>query len=386
MVQRASAINPAVLVWARERAGLSIADVAARLGKDSEVISAWERGDAFPAYGQLEKLAESLYRRPVALFFLPEPPEETAVRKEFRTLPDADIAELGADTRYALRDAHAFQTSLRELTGGRNPSERLLFRELQASSRSNLVLLSAKLREYLGVSLDAQQRWANPEVAMNEWRSALEGVGLFVFKRSFADRDVSGFCLHDDEFPLIVVNNSTPFSRQIFTLFHELAHLLFGVSSITKEDPGLLARFALADRQLEIACNRLAAEVLVPEASFPWESFQSSALGSFLDSMAERYNVSREVILRRLRDRGLLTDDMYADKAREWASEPARQGGGAGGGSYYATQSAYLSKAFLGLAFSQFRAGRITLPEIAEHLRMRARNVVKFEDFLFTRG
>lgn len=386
MVQRATAINPAVLVWARERAGLSVAEVAERLGKEPEVIAAWESGDSFPAYGQLERLAESLYKRPVALFFLPSPPDEPAVRNEFRTLPDADIAQLGSDTRYALRDAHAFQTSLRELTAGRNPADRLIFRDLRASSRTDLVVLAAKVRSYLGIGLSEQQRWANPERALNAWRSALENVGVFVFKRSFADRDVSGFCLQDEVFPLIVVNNSTPFTRQIFTLFHELAHILFGVSSITVEDPSIMARFSPPNRQLEVACNRFAGEVLVPDVSLPWETYEESNLGSFLDSMSERYNVSREVILRKLRDRDLVSSEQYRQRSASWALEPARDESGESRGNYYATQSAYLSKAFLGLAFSQFRAGRITLPEIAEHLGMRARNVAKFEDYLFRRG
>jgi len=386
MVQRASAINPALLVWARERAGLSIGEVAERLGKEPEVIAAWESGDAFPAYGQLERLAESLYRRPVALFFLPSPPDEPAVRNEFRTLPDSDIADLGSDTRFALRDAHAFQTSLRELTAGRNPAERLIFRDLRASARTDVVDLAARVRDYLGVSLAEQQSWPNAERALNVWRSALENVGVFVFKRSFSDREVSGFCLHDDVFPLVVINNSTPFTRQVFTLFHELGHLLFGVSSITVEDPSIVERLSPPNRFIEVACNRFAAEALVPDSSFPWDTFQGSALEGFLIQMSDRYNVSREVILRKLRDRDLVSGDQYAQRAAIWASEPARGDAGEGGGSYYATQSAYLSKAFLGLAFSQFRAGRITLPEIAEHLRMRARNVAKFEDFLFARG
>lgn len=386
MVQRASAINPAVLVWARERAGLSVEEVAERLGKEPDAIAAWERGDAFPAYGQLERLAESLYKRPVALFFLPSPPKEPAVGNEFRTLPATDIAELGADTRYALRDAHAFQSSLRELTAGRNPADRLIFRDLYASAEVDLVGLAASVRTYLGISLSEQQGWANPEHALSAWRAAVESVGVFVFKRSFADRGVSGFCLQDEIFPLIVVNNSTPFTRQIFTLFHELAHILFGVNSMTVEDPTIFARFSAADRRLEIACNRFAAEVLVPDHSLPWDTFREESPGSFLDAMSERYNVSREVILRKLRDRGLVSSEQYADRAAAWAAEPARNDGGESGGNYYATQSVYLSKAFLGLAFSQFRAGRITLPEIAEHLGMRARNVAKFEDYLFRNG
>lgn len=385
MIQRASSVNPSVLVWARERAGLSVAEVAERLGKAPELIASWERGEAFPAYGQLERLAETLYKRPVALFFLPSPPEEPPVRSEFRTLPDADLDALGPDTRYALRDAHAFQASLRELSGGRNPAERLILRDIRPTLRSDIVRLARESREYLGVSLEQQLRWPDARRGMDAWRTALERVGVFVFKRSFADRDVSGFCLHDDLFPIIVVNNSTPFTRQTFTLLHELGHLLYGVSSMTTVDQSMQGRLSPGNREVEMACNRYAAEALVPDASFPWSQFQRSDQDSFVEEMAERYSLSREVILRKLRDRALVTSDEYATRAASWVSEPARENASEeGGGSYYATQSAYLSRAFVQLAFAQLRSGRISLAEMSEHLRMRARNIAKFEDFLST--
>jgi hypothetical protein len=67
---------------------------------------------------------------------------------------------------------------------------------------------------------------------------------------------------------------------------------------------------------------------------------------------------------------------------RQWADEADSRSEGSGG-NYYATQAAYLGKAFLSLAFSQYRAGKITLPELADHLRIRAKNIGKMEDFAF---
>src|SRR5687768_14085816 len=112
---RATAVNPRLLVWARERAGLALTDAASRIGKSAEALEAWEQGRSHPTYLQLEALAERVYQRPVALFFLPEPPAEEPVRRQFRTLPDIEIEALSSDTRFALRDARAFQESLREL-------------------------------------------------------------------------------------------------------------------------------------------------------------------------------------------------------------------------------------------------------------------------------
>ncbi len=90
MAQTVSGINPRVLAWARSQAGLTIDDVAARMKKDPALIEGWEKGESAPTYSQLERLAYVLYKRPLALFFFPEPPSEPSPNKSFRTLPESE--------------------------------------------------------------------------------------------------------------------------------------------------------------------------------------------------------------------------------------------------------------------------------------------------------
>lgn len=384
MSVRATAANPNVLAWARERAGLSIEDVARRIHKQPADVLAWEQGEDAPTYNQLEYLAETLYKRPVALFFLPEPPDETPLETAFRTLPDSDLADLESDTRYALRDALGFQESLRELTSGTDRSINLITRDLRAGGDADIFHLAANVRRYLEITLGEQRRWRSTREALDSWRDTLENRGVFVFKRSFEQSEISGFCLDDAEFPLIVINNSTPFSRQIFTLFHELGHLLFGLSGITTNDMSFVERLTGEPHALEVACNRFAAEFLVPEATFPWNRFPQRNPLEAITSVATSYMVSREVILRRLVDVGLVDSETYAREVKRWSAE--REGRSTGsGGNYYATQVAYLGRNFLNLAFSQFHAGNLTLLELAGHLRIKTRNVGRLEDFLVTR-
>jgi Zn-dependent peptidase ImmA (M78 family)/transcriptional regulator with XRE-family HTH domain len=383
MSDRATALNPAILIWARERAGLSLAAAAAQLGKAEADLAAWEAGESSPTYVQLETLAERVYRRPVAMFFLRLPPAEAPVRREFRTLPDAEIESLDADTLYAIRDARAYQDSFRELSGGVNLAERQLLSDIRAHPEDDPAVLAAAVRKYLGITATEQQSWPDTRAAMTAWRVALEAVGVLVLKRSFDQREISGFCLDDPQFPLIVVNNSTPFARQVFTLFHELAHLLFGVSTLTKEGAGFLARLDPEVRRLEMACNRFAAELLVPPETVPWAEFEPNSVADFAARMARRYRVSREVILRRLLDRGMIAPSTYSTFVEEWNRDiPPRAGGG---GNYYATQWAYLGPTFLGLAFTRYRQGAISLAELAEHTRVRAKNLAKLETYLLER-
>ena len=362
---------------------MTVEDAAARISKSPDDLVAWEAGERFPTYNQLEALAERVYHRPVALFFLPEPPEEHPPVSEFRTLPEPEKASLDADTLLALREAWSFRESIRQLSEGESPAERQIWRDLR-SSLGDASVLASRAREYLGVPLAQQMSWRSMSDAMGKWRDLVEAAGVFVFKRSFDQRDVSGFCLDDPEFPVVVINNSTSFSRQIFTLFHELAHVLFDVSGITKVDSSFVDRLSGEAGRIEVACNRFAAEFLVPPDAFPWAEFQRPPYDEAIAAVARRFKVSREVILRRLLDAHRVTSAEYREKVWAWFQEFQGMERGSGG-HYYNTQAAYLGRAFLDLAFSQFYAGRLSLPELAEHLGMKARNVGRLEETIMAR-
>lgn len=70
------AVNQEILRWARESMNLTLEDVALRMNKDVETIEYWEEGTESPTYVQLETLAYHIYKRPIAVFFFPEPPLE----------------------------------------------------------------------------------------------------------------------------------------------------------------------------------------------------------------------------------------------------------------------------------------------------------------------
>jgi len=382
MSEKATAVSPHLLTWARKISGLSLSDVAEYMHKDVGDIDAWESGSAWPTYNQLEHMAENLYKRPVALFFLPEPPVEQAPQQDFRTLPDFDIDSLTSDTRYAVRLARAYQESLRELTGGVNQVKHKLLQDINPANFPNVIILAKTVREYLGVTLSNQKSWRSTADAMAVWRSVIENIGIFVFKRSFKQREVSGFCLIDDLFPVIMINNSTPFTRQIFTLFHEIAHLLFGINSVTTLDGRFVERMSGTSQTIEVTCNQLAAEILVPIDTFPWEKVDRNDIIMSVTSIANDYNVSREVILRRVLDRGWINSKTYQKCIENWDSNGDfdREGG-----NYYYNQVAYLGESFLRLAFSRYRAGLISISELAEHIGIKAKHISKFEDIIASR-
>ena len=386
MGQAVTAINPRLLVWARERTGKRIEEVAEALGKSAEVIAAWEAGTAAPTYPQLETLAYKIYRRPIAIFFFPEPPDEPDPEHSFRTLPDFELEELSADTRFKIRQARSFQISLYELNGGANPARSLIFRDVNVRGRSS-AQVAEEVRQYLGISFETQARdWRGQAEAFKGWRSAIEEKGVFVFKDAFKQDDVSGFCLYDVEFPVLYINNSLPATRQVFTLLHELAHILFATNGVTKVDDGYIRSLTGEAKRIEIFCNRFAADVLVPLPEMRRVAGNRVPDENLIGELSQYFKVSREVILRRYLDEGLVSQEHYAAMARLWAAEArSTRRAGSDGGDYYATKAVYLGDTYLRLAFRRFYEGSLSLEQLADHLNVRPKSVAGLEQRLLAK-
>lgn len=218
-------INPDILKWARERNKLTIEQLAIKMKRDSEELKMWENGEQDLPFGCLEDLAYKHFKVPLAVFFFPEPPVEPDPVNKFRRLPDFELERLSDDTYRKIRLAQAYQDSLSLLL--EDYTSRKIFKDIIPQKQS-VAELASQVRKYIGISMDEQYGFSSPETAFKRWRHAIEECGIFTFKDSFKDRFISGFCLIDDRYPVIFINNSNAFSRQIFTLMHELAHILFG--------------------------------------------------------------------------------------------------------------------------------------------------------------
>ena len=370
------AVNGDVITWARERAGVSLEEAAQKFPK----IAAWEAGKASPSYPQLELMADE-FRVPLAVFFFPERPNVPRIQETFRTLPDTEFARLPRRIQFLLRKAKAFQLGLHELTQGRNPAEQLITRDVEFTARTSADAMAARVRDYLGVSLDQQTAWRDAEEALKEWRQALYRVGIFVFKDAFREEAFSGFSLYDDVFPIIYVNNSAAKTRQIFTLFHELGHLLFHTSGIDPLDGEYVERLPERPRHIEVLCNRFAAQFLVPEAAFDAAFAGQRPTEQTAEMLAGRFHVSREFIFRKFLDRDLITREDYGRAARRWA---AQKQPGSGGNPYW-SKLAYLGRDYVALAFNQYHQNRIDETQLGEYLDMKPKNVGTLEEY-FVRG
>lgn len=378
-------VNPDVLKWARETAGLSIEDVVQKLKRKritAETVLSWENGDGSPSYSQLERIAYEIYKRPLALFFFPEPPQEETPKQSFRTLPEYAIERLPERIRFLIRKARVMQINLAELYDNVNPASQHIVRDLSFDLRVSSEQMATTVRDYLGIDLDRQRRWNNSKEALKAWRDALEEHGVFIFKDAFSVNLFSGFCLYDEQFPIIYVNNSQPRNRQIFTLFHELAHLLFRTGGIDAPFNDYRNHLEGDSGRIEVLCNRFTGKFLVPGRDFELKIKGITINDESIQELAVTYHVSREVILRKLLDSNLVEQEFYEEKIRNWKQSVDRRSGK--GGNYYSNIGTYLGKRYLGVAFSRYYKNKISVEQLADYLGVKVKNVPSLENQLFT--
>jgi Zn-dependent peptidase ImmA (M78 family) len=366
-------VNKLLVRWARERAGYSLEEAELKFKN----IAIWEDADSevYPTYPQLESMAET-FKVPIAVFFFPKPPTLPPIEKTFRTLPETDLDGLEPRIRILLRKAKALQVNLSTLNAGRNPAKRLITRDLSFPLSVKADRMATVVRDYLGVTLDEQTRWQNPEVALERWRSCFADVGVIVFKDQFRNPRFAGFCLTDPEFPIIYANNTTPKTRQIFTLFHELGHLLFHTSGIDLRSEDWLQHLKGDAGRIEVLCNRFAAAFLVPDAEFSAMLAGLPPTYETARSLAQHFKVSTLVIVRKFLEHRLIDESAYREAHSRAEAEPPSSGGG----NYYNNQMAYLGRSYIGMALREYYHNRINETELAELLNVAPKSVATLEE------
>lgn len=317
--------TPTVLRWARETAGLSIDDAAKRINNGQAAkLAAAEDGTGLLTFPQL-RIAAGVYKRPLAVFFLREPPAQELQVADFRRLPNTHDAALSTKLRFELRRLGRKRDIAARL-GGALQIDWSFVGGVALDSAWSPELVADQLRKRFGVTSELRRQWRDEYQAFKWWRTAIENTGTLVFlSRGISVDEIRGFSIARAPFPLIALNRADHPRARMFTLLHEFTHVLLGESAMCDivEDDGIDAR----RRRIEVFCNAVAGEALVPRGELiALQAVQQHPAGdrwsdAELESVAGAFAVSIEVVLRRLLTLGLAALDEYRDYRARWARE-----------------------------------------------------------------
>ena len=382
MAEAMLGVNGEIIRWAREYYNMQPDEAAMAIGVDLQRYSNWETGQEFPTYAKLKKISE-VFRKPSAIFFFPEPPSLPPIKGDLRTLPTDVINRFSKNIIVQFEHAEVYQMSVKELY-----PERKSILTQRDTFPSDMTALCNYIRHLLSFPLSAQKARKNTKIVFEIYRERFYDLGIYVFKDSFRDNSVSGLCINDATHPVILINNSMSFARQIFTLFHELYHLISGTSGAEIIRDDFYVALEPAQEQSERDCDIFANTFLIPHDDFVAELAKQPLTEEYIEHLAKLYSVSREAIMYTLLKMGKITSADY-DALREiFYGEAIRNqkqpdGNNKSGGNYYSTKLSYLGQRYTGDVFKQYFSGQIDSVRASEMLHSKVDHLPRLEAAFF---
>jgi Zn-dependent peptidase ImmA (M78 family)/transcriptional regulator with XRE-family HTH domain len=388
------AINPAVLVWARETAGLSVEEGAHKIGLTSgtrstaaEKLAEVETGQRAPSKAQLAKMAAA-YHRPLLTLYMAEPPRPADRGEDFRTMKAPVAPQEAANLDALVRDVRTRQSILRDMMEDKDDAEPLHFVGALPIS-TPIENAASRIKAALGIDDDRAFRKGMriPQDLFSELRRRTEALRVFVillgdlgnYHTAISPKVFRGFAVADKLAPMIVINDQDAKAAWSFTLIHELAHIFVGNTGIS----GLpaISEPRTPEARTERFCNDVAGEVLLPDqalAQVRWLP-TAEAVMQEAETLCRNWHVSRAMAAYRLWRVQKTDADTYGEVVRifgeQWqqqrAGEKEKKRNSDSGPDYYIVRRHRLGDGLLRFVGHGLRADAVTHTTAAKILGVR---------------
>ncbi|MDQ7827014.1 MAG: XRE family transcriptional regulator [Candidatus Eremiobacteraeota bacterium] len=377
-------VEAEMLIWARKNSGLDIDMAAKKAQVKPEKLTEWENGNVRPTIKQLRKLGK-VYKRPIAFFYLPEPPRDFQAMKDCRRFPGVTGFSVSPELIYEIRRAFEKREIAIELYKAMDSKPPEL--KVKASLSDDPEKLGDHLRKVLDVKFEEQIQFKSSYDALNYWRSKVEERGVLVFSATDVKiEEMRGFAIGEPPLPAIVVNiKDSPYGR-VFSIIHELVHIILKESCLC--DSHDAEDLPPEKREVEIFCNAVAGCTLVPRRNILKEELVEKKTNACewtddeLKGLAKRYGVSRETMLRRLLEYGRTNESFYKEKRAQFIKEytqPQRKRKKAIPQPYRIAISK-AGRPLVKLVLNNYYKQTITSSDVSDFLEIRLKHLKKIED------
>ena len=324
-----------------------------------------EEGEKQPTLEELKVLSKT-YKRTIATLLLTIPPKEKPLPPDRRTVDSKDLGNFHEKTIMAIRKARALVVSLMELK--QDADIAILSFRYKASIRDNPAIIANQLRKEW--NLDEIRQLGNSNDALEAYIEKAESLGVAIFQLSLTQDHLRGFSMVDEIVPIIgIKRGGEPVTAKIFTLFHELGHVLLN-------EGGLCDLSANPSQQIEKWCNAFSAEMLIPAS----ELLQMNSVIEHRSSremiwtkkelieLGNLFHVGPLTILRSLLENKLTTRAYYKDRHQAWNKPSFGRAKHPEGRNIAKETIKEKGRTYVSLAFSAFDQNRIDLKDLSDFL------------------
>ncbi len=313
--------NHETVAWARETSGHSLESAAKRLGISLDRLEQIENGDHFPTLRQLKNMS-NVYKRPLATFYLSAPPDsDVPEAPDFRLRGTSPLGQYSPKMVLELRRAaRRREIALELLQDGM---------EFQPATRPSASLddspesTAQLIRDWLGISI------ADQPTTLRGWVNALESSQILYFQVSgahtVAPNEMLAFSLAEFPLPVIVVNGKDLEGGRIFSIAHELCHIVLNFQGVCL--PGDTPSGDTSSENIERYCDKTAAALLMPRHAFLSNPlFESATAGTRwsdgdIEEFAKIFGINRPPVILRLIEFNKADWEFYFTKKQQYESE-----------------------------------------------------------------
>ncbi len=370
-------IKPEMIAWARNRLGATQDDLAIRMHVSNERVKEWESGETAITMNQAKRLS-ALSLVPLGVLFLEEPPEHTVSLPDFRSVNNNPLSNPSPELEATILEMQEKQSWLREYLI-EDGSDALEF--VGSISKDTPVPEAVKkIEEIIDLSDEQREHCRKWEDYHNLLIERMEDAGITIIRSGIYGNDTHrpldveefrGFVLVDSYAPLIFINGSDSRNAQMFTLVHELVHILLGQSGVINVN--LKAEVA---NKTEQYCNKVAAEFLVPSAELIEQCkdmpTDESSVERHLHLLSKDFMVSTLVLISRCRKLRIIN---HAIADRLWEKESAiireSRKRNRGGGNFFASLKQRVGRNFARMVIAETAANNISYTDAFHLLRVK---------------
>ncbi|NTW48839.1 MAG: ImmA/IrrE family metallo-endopeptidase [Chlorobiales bacterium] len=373
-------VNHEVLKWARESIVLSRAKAAENTSISVKRLEQLEDGEKQPSLDELKALSKE-YKRTIATLLLKQPPKEKPLPKDRRTVNSKELDHFHEKTIMAVRKARALATALIELK--EETGQPLTQFQYKASFEDSPSLIAQELRAKW--ALDEVRQLGSMNDVLEAYIEKVESLGVAVFQLSLTQDNLRGFSIVDEQVPIIVIKKGgEQTTSKIFTLFHELGHLLLnegGICDIT---------FDTGAQKIEMWCNAFAAELLIPSKELLGMKLVKERKATKekewpkkeLIELANYFHVGPLAILRCLLEHNLTTPAFYKEKHAAWNKPSFGRAKNPEGINIPKEAIKERGRNYIRLAFKAFDQNKIDLKDLSDFLGVKLSYIPKTRQLL----
>lgn len=373
-------VNPTVIESSRKSLGIDLLDASKLSGIPIDRIKQLEV-DGKPNFTELKALAKA-YNSSIATLLLYNPQSEKPLPRDRRTVNSEQQGVFDPKTILAVRKARALLASLIEL-------REELGLSIKRFSFSSMLSVNPK-----DLAIGLRKEWnlheigelKNINLALEAYIEKIETLGIAIFQLSLTRDNLRGFSIIDEQLPIIVIKRGgESATAKIFTLFHELGHILLNEGGICD------IKLYNEKQNIEKWCNAFAGEILVPseellnhhivkkylsEGTIEWAKQDLIEIGN-------EFYVGPLVILRRLLEYNCTTKEFYDERHNVWNKPTFGKAKEPEGRNIPKEIIRERGKTYIGLALNAFDRNKINLKDLSDYLGVKFAYIPRIRQLLY---